>query len=151
MQKVRCQEKIDAKRAKLSEKKRVLRKQLTNNALGELMTLERETILALEIEELISKLRDGELDPLAVLEAYQARALEATEATNCVVDFMLEAREEAIALRRLHKDYRGPLYGVPISVKECFFVKGCDATAGLAKLINSPAQEDGCMIKVYGI
>lgn len=115
------------------------------------MTLERETILAYEIEELIKKLREGELDPLAVLEAYQARALEATEATNCVVDFMLEAREEAIALRRLHRDYRGPLYGVPISVKECFFVKGCDATAGLAKLINSPAQEDGCMIKVISL
>ena len=57
--------------------------------------LQRETILALEIEELLAKLKNGELDPVAVLEAYQARALEATEATNCVVDFMLEARTQA--------------------------------------------------------
>ena len=85
---------------------------------------------------------------MSVLEAYQARALEATEATNCVVDFMLEARSQAQELKRLPLEYRGPLYGLPISVKECFFVKGYDATAGLANAINSPAQEDGAMIKV---
>lgn len=141
-------EKIEAKRAKFAEKKRVLKKQLVNNPVGEIMTLERETILALEIEELIHKLKSGQLDPVAVLEAYQARALEATEATNCVVDFMLEARNQALELRRLPLEYRGPLHGVPVSVKECYFVKGCDATAGLAKFINSPAQEDGPMIKV---
>ena len=44
--------------------------------------------------------------------------------------------------------YRGPLYGLPISVKECFFVKGYDATAGLARYIDSPAEEDGGMVKV---
>ena len=39
------------------------------------MTLERETILALEIEELLAKLKNGEIDPLAVLEAYQVNDL----------------------------------------------------------------------------
>ena len=113
-----------------------------------MFTLERETILAFEIEELLAKLKSGQLDPVAVLEAYQSRALEATEATNCVVDFMLEARNHALELKRLPMEYRGPLHGLPISVKECYFVKGCDATAGLARNINSPAQEDGAMIKV---
>ena len=42
-----------------------------NNAVGELMTLERETILAYQIEELLEKLRNNQLDPVAVLEAYQ--------------------------------------------------------------------------------
>ena len=113
--------------------------------------MQRETILALEIEELLAKLKNGDLDPVAVLEAYQARALEATEATNCVVDFMLEARTQALELRRLPEEYRGPLHGLPISVKECYFVKGCDATAGLVRYTNSPAQEDGVMIKVFTI
>ena len=40
------------------------------------------------------------------------------------------------------------MYGLPISVKECFFVKGYDATAGLARYIDSPAEEDGGMVKV---
>ena len=72
----------------------------------------------------------------------------ATEETNCVVDFLLEAHQHALELRKVPLEYRGPLYGLPISVKECFFVKGCDATIGLARNINSPAQEDGGMIKV---
>ena len=39
------------------------------------MTLERETILAMDITELLDKLKNGELDPLAVLQAYQVRIL----------------------------------------------------------------------------
>ena len=105
-QEQRNKEKIDAKKAKFEEKKRALKKHLMNNALGIIMTLERETILALEIEELLTKLKNGELEPLAVLEAYQARALESTEATNCIVDFILEARQQAQDLRRLPKEYR---------------------------------------------
>ena len=56
---------------------------------------------------------------------------------------------QALELRRLPEEYRGPLHGLPISVKECYFVKGCDATAGLVRYTNSPAQEDGVMIKVF--
>lgn len=78
----------------------------------------------------------------------KARALEAHQETNCVVDWILEARNRALELRRVPKEYRGPLHGIPFSVKECFFVKGYDATAGLARQINSPAQEDSPMVKV---
>jgi len=141
------QKKIDAKRSKLEDKKRELLNELKNNALQEVMTLERETILGLHITELLDQLKSGELDPLAVLQAYQARALESTEQTNCVVDFILEAHQHALELRKVPEEYRGPLYGLPISVKECFFVKGYDATAGLARYIDSPAEEDGGMVK----
>ena len=140
--------KIIAKREKFQEKTNKLTRQLLDNPLGEFMTLERETILALEIEELLQKLKSNELDPVAVLEAYQARALEAHHETNCVVDWILEARNQALELRRIPVDHRGPFHGLPISVKECFFVKGYDATAGLARQINSPAQEDCPMVKV---
>ena len=63
--------KINAKREKFQEKTNRLHKQLLDNPLGEFMTLERETILALEIDELVQKLKSDELDPVAVLEAYQ--------------------------------------------------------------------------------
>ena len=65
------QKKIDAKRSKLEDKKRELLNELKNNALQEVMTLERETILGLHITELLDRLKSGELDPLAVLQAYQ--------------------------------------------------------------------------------
>ena len=90
--------KIAMKRAKFDEKKKKLRQQLGGSPL---MTLEREMILAYDFGELVEKLRNGQLDPVTVLQAYQARALEATEATNCVVDLMLEALEEAIELRKI--------------------------------------------------
>ena len=65
------------------------------------------------------------------------------------MDFILEAHQHALELRKVPLEYRGPLYGLPISVKECYFVKGHDATIGLARHINSPAQEDSCIIKVF--
>ena len=63
--------KINAKREKFQEKTKRLHKQLLDNPLGEFMTLERETILAMDIDELVQKLKSDELDPVAVLEAYQ--------------------------------------------------------------------------------
>ena len=60
----------------------------------------------------------------------KARALIATSETNCVVDFMDESLEIAKSIRSVTVSDRGPLYGIPLSVKECFFVKGYDSTAG---------------------
>ncbi len=54
----------------------------------------------------------------------------ATEETNCIVEFMDESLDIAKALRNVPEKERGPLFGVPISVKECFFVRGYDSTAG---------------------
>ena len=78
----------------------------------------------------------------------QAKALVATERTNCVVDFCDESLEEAKKLEILSPNQRGPLYGVPISIKECFVVKGYDSTGGLAKEIGKLALEDGSFVKV---
>ncbi len=58
----------------------------------------------------------------------------ATEETNCIVDFIDESLDIAKALRKVPEKERGPLFGVPFSVKECFFVRGYDATAGKAGL-----------------
>ena len=43
---------------------------------------------------------------------------------------------------------RGPLYGIPVSVKECFYLEGYDTTVGLAKHINCPATKDAPFIAV---
>jgi hypothetical protein len=44
---------------------------LRQNPTQELMTPERERILAMGIVELSQKLKSGDLDPVAVMEAYQ--------------------------------------------------------------------------------
>ena len=56
----------------------------------------------------------------------QARALEVTKATNCVCDFIVAASEWARKLDAVPAEERKkrPLFGIPMSVKECFKVKG---------------------------
>ena len=56
---------------------------------------------------------------LRIMIAYQAKALNiyVTKEINAVCDFILEATEQAKALATLPKEERGPLYGLPLSVK----------------------------------
>ena len=70
----------------------------------------------------------------------QARALEATEQKNCVCLFLEESTVLASALESLTKEEREsrPLFGVPISVKECFQVQGYDYTAGMSIFLQRP-------------
>ena len=44
--------------------------------------------------------------------------------------FIPEAEEWAEELDKVPSLERGPLHGIPVSVKECYNVKGCDSTAG---------------------
>lgn len=61
-------------------------------------------------------------------------------------DFLLEATEQAVALGRLAPEERGPLHGLPLSVKECFLVEGHDSNIGLASLIGRPSARDAPMV-----
>ncbi|KAH9057421.1 amidase [Lactarius vividus] len=86
----------------------------------------------------------------AVLEAYLARAAQVHDATNCLTEvFFEEAREEA---RELDAEFsktgelKGPLHGVPISVKDSFNVKGFDSTIGYTRWGNKPAEQDAVSV-----
>ena len=69
---------------------------------------------------------------------FQAQALEATSSANCVCLFLDEACNWARALDSVPADERGPLHGLPISVKESFVVKGYDNTGGLSCFMEKP-------------
>ena len=91
-----------------------------------------EEVRQLPWADLLSRLQSGQLSALTALTAYQAAALEVAEKTNCVTQWLQEAGEEARRLDQLPPDARGPLHGVPVSVKECYEVAGTFATAGMA-------------------
>jgi len=141
----KTRQKITEKQKTLKERKLNLKKSLMVE--GELLTLQRRAILDLEIEDLLAELRQDTLDPLDVLQAFQAKSLVVDVHINAVCDYILEAKGWAESLKNIPKHERGPLFGLPISVKECFFVKGYDATIGLAGLIGKPAEEDCDFIK----
>jgi len=134
------QRKIKDKRTQLAQRKTNLEESLLVN--GVLLTDARKNILQKNIVELQSNLKSGKLKPKEVLQAYQAKALEVDKSINAVCDFILEASDWAEALENIPENERGPLYGIPISVKECFYISGYESTIGLAQLIGKPAKED---------
>ncbi|KAF8325793.1 amidase signature enzyme [Cantharellus anzutake] len=87
-----------------------------------------------------------------VLRAYIRRAIVAHEETNCITEVMFVlAIEEA---RRLDEEFantgvlRGPLHGVPISLKDLYHVQGVDSTIGFTRWAYKPRSEDGDLVAV---
>lgn len=140
-------QKIAARQAWAAEQRSGLRRRLEDPETGELVTEPRRRILSWDLDRLRSGLAAGEVTPSRVLEAYQARALEATEAKNCVCLFLDEASVWAQDLESRPERERGPLYGVPVSVKECYRVKGYDNTVGLTRFLGQPAEEDCAFVR----
>ncbi len=56
--------------------------------------------------------------------------------------FLDESADWAAALDKTTDRHSKPLFGLPLSVKECFKVKGHDFTVGLSRFIGRPAEED---------
>ncbi|XP_077132592.1 vitamin D3 hydroxylase-associated protein-like [Ranitomeya variabilis] len=103
-------------------------------------------ILSLSLPELTEKLRGGALTPEMVLHTYMAKALEVTRELNCITDFLPECE---LQLQRLREQKnRGPLYGVPISLKDNHNYKGHDTTLGLIRNLERPASEDCVIVQV---
>ena len=67
---------------KFESKKKRMEESLRQNPTQELMTPERERILAMGIVELSQKLKSGDLDPVAVMEAYQVFKINKVELSN---------------------------------------------------------------------
>ncbi|MBX7169021.1 MAG: amidase [Pirellulales bacterium] len=87
--------------------------------------------------ELARRIRAGELTAFAVVDAHIRRI----EAVNPLINAMVVPRFAAARVEAQAADDRqrrgeplGPLHGVPISVKECFFVPGTRATIGVDAL-----------------
>jgi len=136
----RIREKMKKKREQVRASKEALEQRLLVD--GVLVTPAREEILALQITALLERLRSGALDVEEVLAAYQAKTLAVDKDINAVCEMITEASDWASHLSTLPRDKRGPLYGLPVSIKECFFVAGYDTTAGLAQYIDDPSSKD---------
>ena len=101
-----------------------------------------ESIIDLSLADLLWKLKTNQVTSEMVLKAYTWKAIEATEATNCVTEFLFaEALQRARQQDQLPDGEKGPLHGLPFSVKEHFFIKNREVTVGLySKLGQKPAK-----------
>ncbi len=93
---------------------------------------------------LVADTRAGHIDPLELVQAHIARIEAVNPAINALVmDRFSAARREAVALRAQPMEERGPLFGLPISIKEFLGVRGMPRTGGIASRSHQTADEDG--------
>ncbi|XP_036112008.1 fatty-acid amide hydrolase 1 [Molossus molossus] len=105
--------------------------------------LDSKALLALTLPQLVQKLRNGELSPQAVLFTYVRKAWEVNKGTNCVTTYLADCETQLSQAPR-----QGLLYGVPVSLKECFSYKGLDSTLGLSVNQGVPAECDSVVVQV---
>lgn len=112
--------------------------------------LEEETvnqIISLCGTELLKKLKAGDLNAIDVLKAYIYEACKVTGDINCVTEIVKDCEEVASAL--CDKDSSSlPLYGIPVSLKECMRTKGTPSTIGLAMYLDDIPAEDCVLARV---
>ncbi|KAF4078821.1 hypothetical protein AMELA_G00185860 [Ameiurus melas] len=103
------------------------------------------SIVTLPLAELSQKIRDGSLQPDAVLHAYVEKALEVNRKLNCSTAVLTESLEQLEDIES-HKD--GLLYGIPISIKDNLDYKGYDSTCGVLTKLDDPAVKDSVLVSV---
>ncbi|VDC00957.1 unnamed protein product [Peniophora sp. CBMAI 1063] len=119
---------------------------------GEFSETEHQAYLNATATEIVSRIGKGEWTATQVLEAYIARAAQAQKLTLCLTEVLFEqARAEA---KQLDEDFaqtkklKGPLHGVPVSLKDMFQVSGVDSTIGYTSWINRPAKSDALLVRL---
>ncbi|KAJ5470894.1 hypothetical protein N7530_008251 [Penicillium desertorum] len=104
------------------------------------------------ITSLLECMEKGEFQVEQVIKAYIQRAVVAHLLTNSLTEVLFEdALEQA---KQLDADFaktgklKGPLHGIPITLKDQFNVKGVDTTLGYVGRSFAPAQEDAVLVQI---
>ncbi|TXT04862.1 hypothetical protein VHUM_03945 [Vanrija humicola] len=109
------------------------------------------TARELEITEttaprLVEKLIARTYTSLEVTTAFAKRAIIAHQLTNCLTEIFIE--EGLAAAKAIDDEYaqtgkpKGPLHGLPISLKDCINLPGYDSTIGIVSFANKPKTEE---------
>ncbi len=103
----------------------------------------------MSIEELVPMLRDKQVSPVEVTRAYLERIEALNEALNA---YITVTADEALAdARRCEKeivrgDYRGPLHGVPVALKDLYDTAGVPTTAASKIYADRAPAEDATSV-----
>ncbi|BDS12948.1 amidase [Aureispira anguillae] len=110
-----------------------------------------QTIIQLSATALASKIKNKELSVLQVLTAFLEQIEKQNPSINAISDLRSKSEllEEARAKDALLQTGQavGPLFGVPIAIKESFLVKGLQCSNGNPSLRNYKAKEDAELVK----
>lgn len=74
-------------------------------------------------------------------------ALKAHEKTNCLTEILLPAAERWLQ-DGSSINLKGPLAGIPVSLKDTIVVGGYDATVGYSSFVGNAKQKDGTLVRL---
>lgn len=94
---------------------------------------------------MVHDIQDSAVSPLDVLRVYGKVAKRAQERTNCITELLIP---EAESWLESEINLKGPLAGIPVSLKDSINVKGFDTSVGYASLTGQPLLEDGPLVKL---
>ncbi|MGE3271464.1 MAG: amidase, partial [Chloroflexota bacterium] len=119
----------------------------TADEYGGVMSSDLCELTALELSE---KIGSREVSPVEVIQAVQARLDETEPFLNAYISRM---DEEALATAKAAEseimagNYRGPLHGVPVAIKDNIAVAGTMTTAGAKVLANNLTPDDAEVVR----
>jgi Asp-tRNA(Asn)/Glu-tRNA(Gln) amidotransferase A subunit family amidase len=101
-------------------------------------------ILGLSVADLVASVQSGKANPADILVAYGKKALKAHTELNCLTEVMIASAE--VWARECNR--KGPLAGMPISLKDTVGVKGWDASIGYSAWVGKPMLQDSALVRL---
>ncbi|KIV86589.1 hypothetical protein PV11_02189 [Exophiala sideris] len=99
--------------------------------------------------DLVEHIHSGRISCLETVLAFCKRAAIAHQLTNCLSEIIFDsALSRARELDQVPASQRKPLHGLPVTVKDSFFIKGYDSSIGIAALCDRPAQTNSMIVQV---
>lgn len=110
------------------------------------LSSDQRSILKRPIGELVQEVHKGVTAPIEILYAYGKAATKAQEKTNCLTEILFPEAEYWIEDGKIN--LKGPLAGIPISLKDSINVGGFATSVGYSRYANRIASVDGPMVKL---
>src|SRR5699024_8406290 len=109
-----------------------------------------ESLLKMDATEIASLIRDNKLTSVFITNVYINHIKKNNYSINDVVepiyeDALKEADQYDLEINKIKRNL--PLYGVPISIKGCFDVKGMHTTGGIVHKKDIVKTEDAVTVK----
>lgn len=109
------------------------------------LSADERTILGKPIQELVQDVHKQITSPVDILRAYGKVTVKAQEKTNCVTEILFPEAEQ---WAQNEVNLKGPLAGIPVSLKDSIQVGGFDISVGYSKHTGKPYAKDGAMVRM---
>ena len=126
------------------QRERIAKLTALPSSYSQALSSEDRSILRKPVEDLVRDVRNHAIRPVDILRSYGKVAIRAHDKTNCLTELMISQAErwaEDINLK-------GPLAGIPVSLKDTVVVGGFDVSAGYSSTTGKPAAQHGTLVRI---